>query len=110
MTPTTGVLSQWVWWTIYEFDKWHARWPENYSRSFQERWTDEGKYLGDFMEQAEKDWNEEGVADIQIRAKGLLRTNSGGSKSAPRQEFRDFKKDVRRIAERQLHLWKKTID
>ncbi len=109
MTPTTGVLSQWVFWTIYEFDKWHERWPENYSRGWPERWTDEGKYLDAFMVEAEQKWNEEGVAEIQIRARGLLRTNSGGSRSKPRQEFKDFATDVRRLAERQLRDWKKTI-
>ena len=125
-----GVLLNWVGGILYEFDKRLDHHSAPLSKNLAERWSDGEKYLTHFLPFAEQRWNDEGIENIQISGAGLLRTNAGMvqtkvnigrandgmvktryglRKTQPRQEFKDFVPDIKRLAKRQLKIWRDSI-
>lgn len=113
---SNGVLQHWLAGVLIDFDK-GLDYPNSpMSYDWAERWADEELYMRHFMPHAEREWNPDEVDELQTRACGLLtpakmtwKTKSGNTKVKARYDFGAFKTRIKRLALRQIRLWRDGI-
>lgn len=103
---SNGVLQFWLSDVLVSFDK-SLEYPGSpMSHDWAERWADEKLYMKHFMPHAKREWNPAEVDDLQVHASGLLTTNNSSRNGKPRYDFRVFEARIKRLALRQIRVWR----
>lgn len=110
---SNGILQHWLAEVLTDFDKGLDYPGSPMSHNWAERWANEELYLRHFMPHAERAWRPEEVDELQARACGLLtpakmtwKTKSGQTKVKPRYDFQAFKTRIKRLALKQIRVWR----